>query len=363
MSELTSEGIDELFTPELTPSPPPASEFHLSNSSPEILEARPSPPILVPYVELPLLSRKIKSQYKSLAQEFVPLGIELDLTEIIKVVGEYEEGTDLEKKAGELEAFNPGSAAVHPRSRISLKITLPPAKKPRATYARGKGKLNGLRAPAMEETVPDSEGESASQESGSSEVDGVYQRSTQKTSRGKKAAVKPLPFSPRKTRPRKGFNIATESGSDDDIQEISPPTRRSTRSTKGVLSRYQDAKDYQDGESSDDESDFTNANISRRGRVNNAPKAKKKAKRGQAARPAYGNVRAVDDLAGDALSDEETASLRAHRDICEKCHRGPADKLIKAESKRKPRKKRGPESDEDEGSIVEQLENLGGWVR
>ena len=88
-----------------------------------------------------------------------------------------------------------------------------------------------------------------------------------------------------------------------------------------------------------------------------------KVKRGQAARPAYGNVRVVDDLAGDALSDEETASLRAHRDICEKCHRGPADQLIKAEGKRKARKKRGAESDEDEGSVLDQLESLGGWVR
>lgn len=268
---------------------------------------------------------------------------------------------DQEKKAGELEPFYPNSTAVHPRSRISLKITLPPPKKRAATYARDKSKINNLRTPASEETIPDSEEESVSQESGSTEDDVDYERFTRKSSNSKKATVKPLPFSPRKTRPKKGF-VVLESGSDDDIQEIPPPTRKSARSTKVISSTYQDAKDYQDDESGEDESEF-NASTSRKGRASNAPKAKKKVKREQAARPAYGNVRAVDDLAGDALSDEETALLRAHRDVCEKCHRGPADKLIKTESKRKSRKKRAPESDDDDGTIMEQLENLGGWVR
>lgn len=93
MSELTSEGLDELFTPELTPSPPPVSELPLTNSSPEISEVLP--PILIPYVKPPLLSPKTKSHYKSLPPEFVPLGIEFDSAEIDKVVGEYEQGPDL----------------------------------------------------------------------------------------------------------------------------------------------------------------------------------------------------------------------------------------------------------------------------
>lgn len=270
---------------------------------------------------------------------------------------------DQEKLAGTLAPFFPDSTAVHPRSRVKLSITLPPPKKPITSYARSAPKKQVARAQAAE-VVPDSEADSAS-DNESSEVEfGDRDRGARKNSKPKKTAVKPLPFSPRKTRTKKGFTLVESSG-DDDVVEIPPPTRKSTRSTKGTSSKYQDTKDYEDDESQEEESEFDTSSSRRGNRRKTAQNTKKKIPREQASRPAYGHVRAVDDLAGDALSDEETAPLRAHREVCEKCHRGPAAQLIKIESKRKGkgRKRRGSDSDENEGTVLEQLERLGGWVR
>ena len=55
------------------------------------------------------------------------------------------------------------------------------------------------------------------------------------------------------------------------------------------------------------------------------------------------------------------APLRAHRDICEKCHREPAHVLLKKLGKRKGRKKKQTDDlSEDEEDMYNAL---GGWVR
>lgn len=95
MSERTSEGLDDLFTSESTPSdPPPVSDLPLTPipSSPDDGWRLP---ILVPYVQPPTLSPRTKSHYKYLPPEFVPLGVEFESAEIDKVVGEFQQGPDL----------------------------------------------------------------------------------------------------------------------------------------------------------------------------------------------------------------------------------------------------------------------------
>jgi hypothetical protein len=69
----------------------------------------------------------------------------------------------------------------------------------------------------------------------------------------------------------------------------------------------------------------------------------------------------------DKPVDQGSSPLREHRNICEKCHRGPAHELLEAVM-RKPkgrRKKKKMSDDEFDESEDEQqrLTALGGWVR
>ncbi|KAI6047780.1 P-loop containing nucleoside triphosphate hydrolase protein [Pisolithus marmoratus] len=65
--------------------------------------------------------------------------------------------------------------------------------------------------------------------------------------------------------------------------------------------------------------------------------------------PAYGHFRDVNDLDFDPYDDEATASLRAHRRICEKCHRGPAHELLRRGRKpKRGRRRRGSDADLEE---------------
>lgn len=277
--------------------------------------------------------------------------------------------TAIEKSAGTLDPFFPDGAYVHPRSRIKVVPKIPPITSPKRVRGRkpGPNALGGhrktvpRRASESEEVVPDSEEGSTSEDTDDA---GEYGLPARRSSRNKRGAAKIVPFSPRKTQPRRGFTLAeSEDDEDDEIQEIPRPTRRSTRATtKNSQARYQDAEEYED----DDYESDSDKTSSRRSRSSHPQKKKKKVARGQASRPAYGNVREAADLAGDALSDEEMAPLRAHRGVCEKCHHGPADQLIKAESKKKPGKRKAADEDDDEdiaGTRMDRLVNLGGWVR
>jgi hypothetical protein len=171
-----------------------------------------------------------------------------------------------------------------------------------------------------------------------------------------------LPFSPKKTRSRRILVIdSDQEHSDSDGSEVRP-IRRSTRSKKGVKVKL-DAETYSDDQESEGEtSDYDSRKLSK-------PKSRgpKKSVRPKAARPAYGHFRVVADLDYD-YSGDESMPIGEHRDICEKCHRGPAHKLIEAlmkKSKGKGKKRRkSPEDEfEESGDEEERLAALGGWVR
>lgn len=185
--------------------------------------------------------------------------------------------------------------------------------------------------------------------------------------RNMRSTAKPetnLPFSPKKTRTRRVFVIDSdqELPSNEELVEHLP-TRRSTRTRKGVkVNLDTDAYLNSCSESSDGGSDEFETHPRAKG-----AKKLKKAVRNKASRPAYGHFRVVADLDYDSHSDEETAPLREHRNICEKCHRGPAHKLIQALLKKPKSKGKRRKTTEDEfeesGDEEEKLAALGGWVR
>lgn len=169
-----------------------------------------------------------------------------------------------------------------------------------------------------------------------------------------------LPFSPTKLRSNRVRRERSASDSGDDLGgygqvdsdvEILVPTRRSTRSRRNARLNLAD-----DGES---DGDAYHDSPRHRSRTQDAGKKLKK-KRHATARPAYGHFRDIDDLEFDSCEDEATSSLRAHRDICERCHKRPAhEQLTKPKKGRRKTKGDESESDDDEDHI----RSLGGWVR
>jgi chromodomain-helicase-DNA-binding protein 4 len=219
------------------------------------------------------------------------------------------------------------------------------------------------------EVVPDSqeEDELQQEEDSSEDDDDEYdetdllaapQRSGRSTTKSKQA----LPFSPKKTRSRRILIIdSDQEHTYNEGSEVRRPARRSTRSRKGVKVHL-DAETYSDDLESEGEISDDSGKLSK-----SKGKKLKKVVRPKAARPAYGYFRAVADLDYD-YSDDESMPIGEHRDICEKCHQGPAHKLLEAvtkKSKGKGKKKRQTPDDEFEESDDEEerLTALGGWVR
>ena len=166
-------------------------------------------------------------------------------------------------------------------------------------------------------------------------------------------SVKRLPFSPRKTRSRKVFSVG-DSDEDSEEDDLPAPTRRSTRARKTDKNYVSYDVESISDEGTDDDDDYAQTPAKPKSRL------KKKIIR----RAAYGNIRHIADLQYDSHSDEETAPLRVHRDICEKCHRGPAHALLELERKKgNKRRKKVIDDFEESDTDEEKLNALGGWVR
>ncbi|KAG5353236.1 hypothetical protein C0989_009199 [Termitomyces sp. Mn162] len=272
--------------------------------------------------------------------------------------------SDRKDAAGELEPFDPSAHYIHPSSRVKFTVSI---NNRRATVnissARSIKSVSGL------ETVPDSEeekrtdvdDESDNDESDFEEEEQSFRRRT--SGRVSVTRKQTLPFSPKKTRSARVFVIDSdlETGASDKNVTIIP-TRRSSRNTK------RNRKELKDLDSDDSDADL----ISYSDADAYAPrtphtKAKPKKLMGKReSRPAYGHFRSIADLDYDSHSDEETAPMRKHRNICEKCHQPPAHKLLKALSRRgkgRSKKKKTQDEFEESGDEEEKLAGLGGWVR
>ncbi|KZT02402.1 uncharacterized protein LAESUDRAFT_661821 [Laetiporus sulphureus 93-53] len=334
------------------------------------------------YVEVPLLPTEVKKQYSTdVLERLSALEDEVE-NELVSVVGEYEENGQLyyfakypdgiahkfpaelfkarhpelldaykqQKEAETLPPFDPSALYVHPRSRVRMTIKLNRqfVTKRRSTRSRSSSDELAMTISS------DSDFEAF-------DHPGLRRSTRAVASRANRKVVMQLPFSPKKTRSRKAPDVHdSDFASDSDVVER-PRPRRSMRASRQARSNLDD-DDFED----DFEEISTDSFVSDEPSAKRKPApTKKKIVRGKASRPAYGRIRVVADLELDAEEDEETAPLRAHRDICEKCHRQPTHELLALASKKKNNKRRKKMTDdEDDGEDeVTRLAALGGWVR
>lgn len=285
------------------------------------------------------------------------------------------------KEKGDFAHFDPSSRAIHEASRIKMTISLGKLTR----KAKGERESSPIVIPDSEEEeeewekdVPeasdpvddDEDMEDDGDDAYEEEEEGPVRRSTRAAAglanlRNKKSAQE-LPFSPRRRNPGRKIR-AVDSDDEDESEEGTPTpaasTRRSTRARKTTRANVAD-EDYEMDEEGEESEEYGSY------KPRAQPPKKKKIVRGRASRAAYGNFRQVIELSFDREEDPETVHLRAHRDACQKCHRGPANVLIeKAQKRNQQRKRKGSskrkkrDEDEEDSDNEEQLAELGGWVR
>jgi len=147
---------------------------------------------------------------------------------------------------------------------------------------------------------------------------------------------------------------------EDTIEVI--PARRSARERKSARINLADEYVYEGGDSETDSEAYLET-PRRTAKPKAAAKTQKRLKRGPVSRPAYGIFRSVADLEYDAYEEEDTELLRAHRDICEKCHKAPAHVQLEMPKKKGRKKSRKEDDDVSEGNEDDLIQSLGGWVR
>ncbi|KAI0756774.1 SNF2 family N-terminal domain-containing protein [Daedaleopsis nitida] len=318
------------------------------------------------YVQVPRLSPSRKTKYRSIAEDVLASDEEYPQENVERVVGQVADrrGTSLYVRYTDgvihkvparsfrvahgglvqdyedamvtdgLPAFDPTSSDVHPSSRQdTLTVRFP-----------------GRMARSSSRVVDDSGSDELARDYVSDEFsDESYAQSQRRSTRAAATANgkmgDKLPCSPKKTRTSRHTIVVHGSDSDSEIQDITLPTRKSTRARKLVRSNLDDG-DFEDVSPADD-SDADMKVVK-----------KKKVVRKKASRPAYGNFREVDDLLVDDEENEDIAALVAHRAICEKCHTAPTHEQMKRKKGRK-RKAKDDDSEDEESRLA----NLGGWVR
>ncbi|KAF8642010.1 hypothetical protein AX16_009731 [Volvariella volvacea WC 439] len=294
------------------------------------------------WVDLPKLSPEVLAQYK--VSRETSLAYRLD-----EIIGEYQEGSrhwyfaryqrgiaykflsseltedlpelveeyERRKASGVLPAFDPSAHYIHPNSRIKVMLHI---KNRWGTETNASNESN-FSDSDTEERETDGSGD----DYGSSR--GYGRRTNGRRLRSSRAGA------------RSRMVIDTD-------EELEVSHRRSTRS-RSTKARYTALS------ASMSESEYSNREPTQ-----------KKARRLKPARPAYGHVRSIEDL--NAVDDGEAATLRRHRDVCEKCRQPPAHILlrgIKKRNKNKKRKRRTSPEDEFEESEEERVTSLGGWIR
>lgn len=243
------------------------------------------------------------------------------------------------KSAGKLKPFDPSAPSVHPSSRVKIKLRL-----------GGKDTVTANNK-ANKETVSNSDDDyEGTDEMEQYSSDDEYDSSSQQgrvTTRHMRRTAK-LPFSPRKSRLRRAIVI---DDSDESNSEVRPTQRRSRRIKSDIIAA-----------GSESSSSFSSYREVRKTRNEVLPK---KVRIKRPAKPAYGHVHDISDI--EYESDDELACLRRHRNICGKCHEGPAHDLLQKFKKRSRNKssRKKPTRDElvETEDEDERLNSLGGWVR
>ncbi|KDR85372.1 hypothetical protein GALMADRAFT_234197 [Galerina marginata CBS 339.88] len=350
------------------------AESRTSSKPPKVILKLPRAPVKPShnfFVAPPRLPSAQKRQYKPAYESSLNLGLQ---TRVDKVIGEFKDGNKhyyyaqydggiahkfpaesfIEqhpelvkryKKAlsdGTLPAFDPSAHYVHPLSRAKVE-------KP--------GGYSKSTRSEDEEVVPDSEEEETDENEDDEDYDGPSSR--KQPQRNARSKNKELPFSPRKSRSHKVITINSDSDlTEESEEEVQIHSRRSTRTRKATeIHIDSDEDEYID----DDDYDDTRAKRKTKGTI-------KGRRRVKSVQPMYGHFRSIDTLDDDPFSDDEdNEALRNHRGICEKCHLGPAHKLLanfKKKNKGKGKRRKRSTDDEFEESEGEQtFIDLGGWVQ
>lgn len=248
--------------------------------------------------------------------------------------------TEKKKAEGTLAPFDPSAQYVHPLARVRVKIRISSSQISHASRSS-----NGDNS--------DSEGSTEEGDEDDDDFDDYRAKRRFQPARATRSNPKDLPFSPRKTRARRVLTIPdSDSNLSDDDLDSSPGPRRSTRARKATEIRL------------DSDAEYIDAPASPRRLKLIGPK---KSSRPPVA-PLYGRVRSIKTLLEDPFDDDDdNAVLRQHRQMCEKCHEGPAHKQLAA-LKKKPRnrgkkRKRSPEDEFEYTDDEERLQNQGGWVQ
>ncbi|KAJ6574934.1 hypothetical protein B0H19DRAFT_1371843 [Mycena capillaripes] len=367
---MSSPSVDDpalLFTPQKSAAPPRASR--------QVFD----------FVQPPTMASAQKVTYKPRLESTLPDTVEITVDEII---GEYAEDDQLwyyarykggiahkfkveaikqkypllvaeylrKKTSGELADFDPAAHYVHPKSRVRMRVSI--GKNGAKVSISSNGSI--ARSSDVDE-VPDSEDEDEDNDEDEEYGEEGSPVKVRRSTRPTKLPRQNLPFSPKKTRSQKIVILDTDEEGDTVDGSTGGPARRSTRARKGFKINLDEGA-YYESEQDDDDSEGYDSAPKLKGAVKRPKVARKRG-----TRPAYGHVRGVEDLEYDPNSDEETAALRVHRNICEKCHDVPAHQQLEALRKRKGkgRKKRKTTDDEFEesGDEIERVSKRGGWVR
>lgn len=250
------------------------------------------------------------------------------------------------KQRGTLPQFDPSGPRVHHRDRVGLSVTIEKAKLKDKKNAKSRQRSveDDSQFRSDNSDLPD---EASDDDADDDDYGSKHSPRRSMPRRAKEKPGRDLPFSPKKTRARTGMRAAQVIIIDSDLEGEAEDESAFDRTRL----RSKQKKKYNEDE---DEADYDYRSEEEEDRPRKAKRAIKKT----GPRPAYGRIRDVENLYD---SDPETAALRAHREVCEKCHREPAHVLLRRLAKRKGRKKKV--DDEFEEDEQEAANALGGWVR
>ena len=217
-------------------------------------------------------------------------------------------------------------------------------------------RVSGEDANVTPDSEEDEEDSESTGDGGDDDYDGVgVRRLPRRTTRPN--TRKELPYSPRKSRARRVLTIVESDTENSEYRAGSPaPARRSTRAKRATEIHVIDSDD-------DDYLDDDDYNAPTKLKV----RTKNRNTHIKSAPPMYGHFRDITTLDEDPFSDDEdNEALRRHRAICEKCHLGPADKLLaafKKKSKSKGKKRKRSTEEFEESDDEDKYINMGGWVQ
>lgn len=218
------------------------------------------------------------------------------------------------KKAGTLDYFDPSAISVHPRDRVEFLLHID-RQRLGQTHTRHKRRARGSSSSLTTLSSDESEDQYGSEDE--DEDSAAPRRNARRRVRDANG-TRDLPFSPRRTRALGRISRKTRRSSDSDFDESLDDTSGSDVSFQKPKTKRVPRKVY----------------------------------------PLYGQIENVEDLWDPS---DDSAPLRAHRAVCEKCRRAPAHILLNEE--RKKRKKPPKHREEDYIDEVQHTQDLGGWVQ